>query len=364
MQTVFKQAVLRQSMQASRRDFLRLLTLSLSGLALGAGTGCQMLPPAGSVASAESADAGDSSLEAAGVAPTAAATATPAIGPGPAVAATPPPSSIPAARTTPGVILTVAVPPTPTTTPTVPHTPAPTATPRTRPQHALLTVPYYSQHVGRQNYCLPTSIAMVADRYDRLPPDIAGSAVQAPRYVADVAYRLARERIAALDEGLFTTLWEEVDTDPLGGLIWNVFAPNGRDLAVGMSPALAYLVLTFAFGLPPMLGTLDECLIALADDVPSILFGSYAPLRRADGLSGNVGGYTGDHAIVLVGVELDRVLANDPLPSDKTRYAGERSRATASSRAVRFELASVQRMTRGDRGEPRADCFMVAPQTA
>ena len=65
--------------------------------------------------------------------------------------------------------------------------------------------------------------------------------------------------------------------------------------------------------------------------------------------------------LVLVGIDYDRVLANDPLPSDKTRYSGERDRGTASLRAVRFDLASVQRMTRGDGGKPRGDCFMVPP---
>jgi hypothetical protein len=228
----------------------------------------------------------------------------------------------------------------------------------------MVTVPYYSQHVGRLNYCLPTSIAMVADRYGLLPADVSGTRDLAPRYVADVAYRQARRRIADLDETPFTALWEEIGTDPLGGLIWDVFAPNGRDLAAGMSPALAYLVLQYAFGLSPILGTLDECMVALADDVPAILFGSYGVLRRADRVAPNVGGYTGDHAFVLVGIDYERLIVNDPLPSDKTRYSGERNRASASARAVRFELASVRRMTRGDGGKPRGDCFMVPPPTA
>ena len=197
----------------------------------------------------------------------------------------------------------------------------------------MVTVPYYSQHVGRLNYCLPTSIAMIADRYGRLPDHVLGTRDLAPRYVADVAYGLARRRIAALDEERFTALWEEIGTDPLGGLIWDVFAPNGHDLAAGMSPALAYLVLQYAFGLVPVLGTLDECLVALADDVPSILFGSYGVLRRADGMAPNVGGYTGDHAFVLVGIDYERLVVNDPLPSDKTRYSGERGRSSASLRA-------------------------------
>lgn len=260
---------------------------------------------------------------------------------------------------TSGPGLPVVVPATPTP---LPPTPVPTPTPRPRPTRAMLTVPYYSQlNIGRQNYCLPTSIAMIADRYGRLPPDVSGSPNRAPGFVADIAYRLARERIAALDSEQFRTLWEEIGTDPLGGLIWNVFAANGRDLVVGMSPALAYLVLTFAFGLPPVLGALDQCLVALADDVPSILFGSYGPLKRADGMPGNVSGYVGDHAFVLVGIDYERVLINDPLPSDKARYSGERTRGTASMRAVRFALASVQRMTLGDDGQPREDCFMVPP---
>jgi hypothetical protein len=228
----------------------------------------------------------------------------------------------------------------------------------------MVTVPYYSQHVGRLNYCLPTSIAMIADRYERLPADVSGTPDRAPRFVADVAYGLARHRIAALDKEEFMALWEEIGTDPLGGLIWSVFAPNGRDLAAGMSPALAYLVLSYAFELTPVLGTLDECLVALADDVPSILFGSYGALRRADGVAPNVGGYTGDHAFVLVGIDYERIIVNDPLPSDKTRYSGERSRSSASLRAVRFDLASVRRMTRGDGGKPRGDCFMVPPPGA
>ncbi|MCC7370673.1 MAG: hypothetical protein IT306_19795 [Chloroflexi bacterium] len=260
---------------------------------------------------------------------------------------------------TPGPALTVVVPPTPTPPP---PTPLPTATPRPRPTRAMLTVPYYSQlNIGRQNYCLPTSIAMIADRYGRLPSDVSGTPDRAPGFVADIGYRLARERIAALDSDGFKELWEEIGTDPLGGLIWNVFAANGRDLAVGMSPALAYLVLSFAFGLTPVLGTLEECLVALADDVPSILFGSYGPLKRVDGMPANAGGYVGDHAFVLVGIDYERALINDPLPSDKVRYAGERTRATASLRAVRFDLASVRRMTRGTDGEPRSDCFMMPP---
>ena len=249
----------------------------------------------------------------------------------------------------------------PATQTPAPPTPIPTPTPRPRPTRALLTVPYYSQYVGRQNYCLPTSIAMVADRYGRLPADVAGTADRAPRFVADIGYGLARQRIAALDEHDFKELWEQIGTDPLGGLIWDVFASNGRDLAAGMSPALAYLVLSYAFGITPVLGTLDECMVALADDVPSILFGTYGALRRADGQPPNVGGYTGDHAFVLVGIDYDKLLVNDPLPSDKTRYSGDRTRSTASLRAVRFDLASVRRMTRGDGGQPRGDCFMVPP---
>jgi hypothetical protein len=259
---------------------------------------------------------------------------------------------------TPGPSLTVAVPPTPTL---APPTPVPTATPRPRPTRAMVTVPYYSQLIGRQNYCLPTSIAMIADRYNMLPGDVSGTPDRAPKFVADVSYRLARERIAALGEADFTELWEEIGTDPLGGLIWDVFTANGRDLAAGMSPALAYLVLAYAFDLTPILGTLDECLVALEDDLPSILFGSYGVLRRADGIAPNVGGYTGDHAFVLVGIDYERVIVNDPLPTDKLRYSGERSKSTASTRAVRFELASVRRMTRGDGGKPRGDCFMVPP---
>ena len=263
-----------------------------------------------------------------------------------------------AAGSTPGAMMTVAVPATPTP---APPTPIPTPTPRPRPVRAMVTVPYYSQHVGRLNYCLPTSIAMIADRYDLLPPEVSGTPDRAPRFVADVAYRLARQRIADLNESQFKTLWEEIGTDPLGGLIWDVFASNGRDLVAGMSPALAYLVLAYAFGLKPILGTLDECLVALGDDIPSILFGSYDALRRADGLLPNVGGYTGPHAFVLVGIDHERTIVNDPLPTDKTRYSGERTRASASLRAVRFELTSVQRMTVGDGGEPRGDCFMVPP---
>jgi hypothetical protein len=262
---------------------------------------------------------------------------------------------------TPGPILTVAVPPTPTS---VPPTPIPTPTPRPRPTRALVVVPYYSQRVGRLNYCLPTSIAMIADRYNRLPTEVSGTPEKAPRFVVDVAYGYAKQKIAGLSETKLKALWEEIGTDPLGGLIWDVIAPNGRDLAAGMSPALAYLVLRFAFGLTPVLGTLDECLVALSDDIPSILFGTYGMLRRADGMPGNVDGYTGDHALVLVGIDYDSVLVNDPLPTDKTRYSGERSRSTASLRAVRFDLASVERMTVGDGGKPRGDCFMVPPNTA
>jgi hypothetical protein len=281
--------------------------------------------------------------------------ATPASAPAVNMAATP------AIPTTPGPMSTVVVPPTPTS---VPPTPIPTPTPRPIPTRALVTVPYYSQRVGRLNYCLPTSIAMVADRYGRLPQEVSGTPDRAPRFVVDEAYGFAKQRIAALNEKRFKALWEEIGTDPLGGLIWDVLAPNGRDLAAGMSPALAYLVLRFAFGLKPVLGTLDECLVALSDDIPSILFGTYGALRRADGLPGNVDGYAGDHALVLVGIDYDRILVNDPLPTDKTRYSGERTRTTASLRAVRFDLASVRRMTRGDGGAPRGDCFMVPPGTA
>jgi len=345
------------STHLTRRTLLRMLGLTLAGPALGVASGCRVL------SDGREADRRVPVAVEAGEAPDA---GTPVPG-APTVPETPTPVPVAAASTpqaAPAAVLTVAVPPTSTLQPTLPPTPTPTATPRTRPQRALLTVPYYSQHVGRQNYCLPTSIAMVADRYGRLPATVSGSPALAPQFVADVAYRLARERIAALTEAPFTALWEEIGADPLGGTIWDVFAANGRDLAAGMSPALAYLVLTYAFDLPPVLGTLDECLIALADDVPSILFGSYAPLRRADGLPPNVGGYAGPHAIVLVGVEYERVLANDPLPADKTRYSGERGRGTASARAVRFDLPSVRRMTLGEGDEPRNDCFMVAPRTA
>lgn len=330
-------------MRHSRRALLRLLTLSFSGLAIGGLAGCtSVAPPSPPVASGQAED--ELPAPAAQVAPT--------------IVAASPPTPIPQNPTpdTQVPVLTVAVPPTPTSPP---PTPVPTATPRPRPLRALVTVPYYSQHVGRFNYCLPSSIAMVADRYDRLPAHVSGTPDLAPRYVADVAYRQARRRIAELDERQFTALRDEIGTDPLGGLIWDVFAPNGRDLAAGMSPALAYLVLAYAFELTPVLGTLDDCLVALADDVPSILFGSYGPLRRADGVAPNAGGYAGDHAFVLVGVDHERIIVNDPLPSDKIRYSGERGRSSASLRAVRFELASVRRMTRGDGGKPRGDCFMV-----
>ena len=351
-------------MQRARRALLRLLTCSLSGLAIGGLAGCTLVappPPDASLAD-EDADRPAAPADVPGG----------TTGPGLGRAAAPGSSgtSGPAVATTSGPILTVAVPPTPTLVLSPPSLPSsgqagqaavPTATPRPRPLRAMVTVPYYSQHVGRLNYCLPTSIAMVADRYGLLPANVSGTRDLAPRYVVDVGYRQAKRRIADLDEEQFTTLWEEIGTDPLGGLIWDVFAPNGRDLVAGMSPALGYLVLKYAFELTPILGTLDECLVALADDVPSILFGSYGPLRRADGVAPNVGGYVGDHAFVLVGVDYERVIVNDPLPSDKTRYSGERGRSTASSRAVRFELASVRRMTRGDGGLPRGDCFMVPP---
>jgi len=260
---------------------------------------------------------------------------------------------------TPGPVRTVAVPATPTP---LPPTPVPTATPRPRPVHALLNVPYYTQRIGRQNYCLPTSIAMVADRYGRLPPAVAGTPDVAPRYVADVSYKLAHDRVSGLGEGEFHHLWaKEIGTDPLGANIWNVFAPNGRDLAVGMSPALAYLVLVYAFELKPVLGTLDECLVALSDDVPSILFGTYGELRRVDGQPGNVSGYAGDHAFVLIGIDRDRLLINDPLPSDKQPYSGRGDQQTASQRAVTFDLGSVRRMTHGEGGKPRGDNFMIPP---
>ena len=51
-----------------------------------------------------------------------------------------------------------------------------------------MTVPYYSQRIGRLNYCLPTSIAMVADRYGCLPADVAGTPNLAPRYVAEAEH--------------------------------------------------------------------------------------------------------------------------------------------------------------------------------
>ena len=129
-----------------------------------------------------------------------------------------------------------------------------------------------------------------------------------------------------------------------------------------MSPALAYLVLQYAFGLVPVLGTRDECLVALTDVVPSILFGSYGVLRRADGMAPNVGGYTGDHASVLVGIDDERLVVDDPLPSDKTRYSGERSRSSASLRAVRLKLASVRRMTRGDAASRAATASWCRPR--
>ena len=351
-------------MQLSRRALFQLVCTALAATATTTVAGCQFLPttalPAEPVLEEE--ELPDPALTRASPVPT----STPA--PSPTEVALTGPSGPPPGASqrdglgrepTPQPGLPLIVPATPTAPP---PTPVPTPTPRPRPTRAMLTVPYYSQqNIGRQNYCLPTSIAMIADRYGRLPSDVSGTPNRAPNFVADIGYRLARERIAALDSEEFRELWEEIGTDPLGGLIWNVFAPNGRDLSVGMSPALAYLVLTFAFGLPPVLGTLDECLVALADDVPSILFGSYGPLKRVDGMPPNVGGYVGDHAFVLVGIDYERLLVNDPLPSDKVRYSGEQARASAAARAVRFDLASVQRMTRGEGDKPRGDCFMMPP---
>lgn len=351
-------------MQRSRRALLHVLSTTIAATAMGGVAGCQfvrtaVLPEAPPLDEEELPDP-------ALTRPSPGPTSTPI--PSPTAAALEGPGGAPAVvsrrdglgrAATPAPGLPMIVPATPTAPP---PTPVPTATPRPRPTRALLTVPYYSQlTIGRQNYCLPTSIAMIADRYGKLPSDVSGTPNRAPNFVADIAYRLARERIAALDSDEFRELWEEIGTDPLGGLIWNVFAPNGRDLSVGMSPALAYLVLTFAFGLTPVLGSLDECLVALSDDVPSILFGSYGPLKRVDGMPANVGGYVGDHAFVLVGIDYERLLVNDPLPSDKVRYSGEQTRTTAAARAVRFDLASVQRMTRGDDGKPRQDCFMMPP---
>jgi hypothetical protein len=176
-----------------------------------------------------------------------------------------------------------------------------------------------------------------------------------------VAYPLAHERISGLDEAGFHKLWVDIGTDPLGANIWEVFASNGRDLAGGMSPALAYLVLVYAFDLEPVLGNLDECMVALGDGIPSILFGSYGDLRRADGLPPNVGGFTGDHALVLVGIDRERLLINDPLPSDKFGFSGLADKKTAGQRAVAFDLASVRRATHGDEDKPRGDLFMVPP---
>jgi hypothetical protein len=345
-------------MQRSRRALLHSLTLTLAGLALSAAAGCGVVsvPPAPG-------GSGETGVGRAEPTPQATVSGGPPsseIAEAPLLTPTAAPQSVAPTivPSTPGTLPTVSVPATPTP---APPTPIPTPTPRPRPTRALVTVPFYSQRIGRLNYCLPTSIAMVADRYGCLPADVSGTPDRAPRFVADVAYSYAKEQVAALDEEAFKSLWEEIGTDPLGGLIWDVFAANGRDLAAGMSPALAYLVLRYAFDITPVLGTLEECLVALADDVPSILFGSYGPLRRADGMPGNVEGYTGDHALVLVGIDYERVLVNDPLPSDKTRYSGERGKSTASLRAVRFDLASVRRMTRGDGGKPRGDCFMVPP---
>ena len=351
-------------MQRSRRALLQLVTTTIAATAVAGVAGCQFVKAAVLPASPpeDEEELPDPALNRPSPVPTSTPVRAPTQvaleGPGGAPAVVSRRDGL-GREPTPAPGMTVVVPSTPTLPP---PTPVPTATPRPRPTRAMLTVPYYSQlNIGRQNYCLPTSIAMIADRYGKLPSDISGTPNRAPGFVADIGYRLARERIAALDSGEFKDLWEEIGTDPLGGLIWNVFASNGRDLSVGMSPALAYLVLTFAFGLTPVLGTLDACLVALSDDIPSILFGSYGPLKRVDGMPGNVGGYVGDHAFVLVGIDYERLLVNDPLPSDKVRYSGEQTRTSAAARAVRFDLDSVQRMTRGEGGKPREDCFMMPP---
>lgn len=354
-------------MDHSRRALLRLLTLSAASLPVSGLAACGIELP--SLTGGAPLPDSDAYPDPARGEPLVRVTDEPAGDAGPVATPAPEPTAAifepalrpPSVLQPNGTPRSVFVPATPTP---LPPTPVPTPTPRPRPARALLTVPYYSQHIGRQNYCLPTSIAMIADRYGRLPASVSGTPDRAPLYVADVAYREAKQRIAALDEGQFKDLWEEIGTDPLGGLIWDVFAPNGRDLAVGMSPALAYLVLTYAFDLTPTLGTLEECLVALGDDIPSILFGSYSALKRADGISPNVSGYTGPHAFVMVGVDYERVLINDPLPSDKIRYSGERSRGSASQRAVRFELSSVRQMTIGENEKPRGDCFMVPPPEA
>jgi hypothetical protein len=335
-------------MRRSRRDFLTLLTLTTAGLAATGLAACTQTGVTNDTVSSAESEPSTPDATPRPADELASAADRPTAGPTPA----------PTAETTPRPDQKVVVPA--TSTP-LPATPVPNATPRPRPVHALLNVSYYSQHIGRMNYCLPTSIAMIADRYDRLPPEVAGTRDRAPRYVADVSYRQAREQVAALDEKGFHELWELIGTDPLGEQIWNVFAPNGRDLAVGMSPALAYLVLVYAFGLDPVLGTLDQCIAALGEDIPSILFGSYAPLRRADGLPPNVGGFNGDHAFVLVGIDRERLLINDPLPSDKVLFSGRGDPRTAGQRAVTFDLASVRQMTRGDKGKPRGDLFMIPP---
>jgi hypothetical protein len=347
----------------SRRTLVRWLALSAPGLLTLSLTACTstVLTAAPTDAPVASADAPPGS--AIGAAPAQTATPTPApqtaLQPAaPATSGSAAGTSPPAQTSTPGPARTVAVPATPTE---LPPPPVPTATPRPRPVSAMLNVPYYTQRIGRENYCLPTSIAMVADRYGRLPRAVAGTPDLAPRYVADVAYRAARDRVAGLGDNDFQQLRADIGTDPLQDQIWNVFAANGRDLAAGMSPALAYLVLVYAFELTPVLGTLDECMVALSDNVPSILFGRYGELRRADGILPNVGGYAGDHAFVLVGIDHERLLINDPLPSDKLPFSGREDSSTASQRAVTFDLPSVRRMTRGDGDTSRGDLFMMPP---
>lgn len=113
----------------------------------------------------------------------------------------------------------------------------------------------------------------------------------------DAGYSFAKRRIADLNEQQFTALWEEI--------------------------------------------------------------GSYSVLRRADGMAPNVGGYSGDHAFVLVGSTMSGSSSTIRSRQTRPRYSGERGTSSASLRAVRFELASVRRMTSGDGDLPRGDCFMV-----
>ncbi len=222
------------------------------------------------------------------------------------------------------------------------YKPSPTATPTPQIPKGpiLLNVPYYTQHIGRFNYCLPTSIAMAVDFYGKLNSKISGTQNSAPKWVIDEAVGITLSHLKDMTESQRIILSIETGVENvLDKGLWPNRKPDGS--IDGMFMSAGYILLKHGLGLQATYGTLTDCLVSLEKGKPSIISGQYQNLERLDGIPKY--DYTGEHAFVLVGIDGGKAYINDPLQLDKKQYSGRKD-IPAAERAVPYDLESLTKM--------------------